>query len=80
MAQEAGVLGFEPRDDGVKVRCLTAWLYPYKWTVRGSNPRPSACKADALPAELTVHIIVGNTYTKRVCNELDVLNPLKLLQ
>ncbi len=26
--QMAGVLGFEPRNDGVKVRCLTAWLYP----------------------------------------------------
>ena len=26
----AGVLGFEPRDGGVKVRCLTAWRYPNK--------------------------------------------------
>ena len=24
----AGVAGFEPTSDGVKVRCLTAWLYP----------------------------------------------------
>ncbi len=24
----AGVLGFEPRHDGIKIRCLTAWLYP----------------------------------------------------
>ena len=23
-----GVAGFEPANDGVKVRCLTAWLYP----------------------------------------------------
>ncbi len=23
------------------------------WVVRGSNPRPSPCKGDALPAELT---------------------------
>ena len=23
-----GVAGFEPTSDGVKVRCLTAWLYP----------------------------------------------------
>jgi hypothetical protein len=23
-----------------------------RWRIRGSNPRPSACKADALPAEL----------------------------
>ena len=25
------------------------------WRLRGSNPRPSACKADALPAELSLH-------------------------
>ena len=24
----AGVGGFEPPHDGVKVRCLSAWLYP----------------------------------------------------
>ena len=24
----AGLAGFEPAHDGVKVRCLTAWLYP----------------------------------------------------
>ncbi len=23
-----GIAGFEPTSDGVKVRCLTAWLYP----------------------------------------------------
>ncbi len=23
-----GIAGFEPANDGVKVRCLTAWLYP----------------------------------------------------
>ena len=25
----AGVKGFEPLNDGVRVRCLTAWRYPY---------------------------------------------------
>ena len=87
-----GLAGFEPARDGVKVRCLTAWLYPnggggqirtaepegadlqsaafshfatpptYKWwRMTGSNRRPSACKADALPAELILHIILpGN--------------------
>ena len=30
IAQMAGMTGFEPVDDGVKVRCLTAWLHPYK--------------------------------------------------
>ena len=24
----AGVIGFEPMNDGIKTRCLTAWLYP----------------------------------------------------
>ena len=24
----AGMAGFEPADDGVKVRCLTPWLHP----------------------------------------------------
>ena len=27
-ACRTGVAGFEPTTDGVKVRCLTAWLYP----------------------------------------------------
>ena len=27
--------------------------FPSSWSVRGSNPRPPACKAGALPAELT---------------------------
>ena len=24
----AGIAGFEPANDGVKVHCLTTWLYP----------------------------------------------------
>ena len=27
-------------------------IHPYKWGLQGSNLWPSACKADALPAEL----------------------------
>ena len=26
----AGIQGFEPWNDGIKTRCLTAWLYPNK--------------------------------------------------
>ena len=26
----AGVAGFEPANDGIKIRCLTAWRYPTK--------------------------------------------------
>jgi hypothetical protein len=29
----AGVPGFEPGHDGIKTRCLTAWLYPNKMAV-----------------------------------------------
>ena len=38
----AGVLGFEPRHDGIKIRCLTAWLYPntYKKMVEGDGFEP----------------------------------------
>ena len=37
-----GVAGFEPTHEGVKVPCLTAWLYPNKITKGDqweSNPR-----------------------------------------
>ena len=27
----ARVAGFEPANDGIRIRCLTAWLYPIKW-------------------------------------------------
>ena len=116
----AGVPGFEPGHDGIKIRCLTAWLYPKHfikmvegdgfeppnpkeriyspprlatslplqgmvpakgvepstywlqvscstnwatpaniwWRMTGSNRRPPACKAGALPAELILHDLV----------------------
>ena len=28
--QKIGIGGFEPTNDGVKVHCLTTWLYPKK--------------------------------------------------
>ena len=31
-----------------KKRFLTLYFYKIWWAVRDSNPRPSACKADAL--------------------------------
>ena len=54
----AGITGFEPVNDGVKVRCLTAWLYPnniitFKWGERrDSNSRHPEPQPGALPTEL----------------------------
>lgn len=30
----AGVAGFEPTDDGIKNRCLTAWRHPNKESIK----------------------------------------------
>ena len=34
----AGVPGFEPGHDGIKIRCLTAWLYPNMAVPTGIEP------------------------------------------
>lgn len=34
----AGVAGFEPANNGVKVRCLSAWRYPYMVLETGFEP------------------------------------------
>lgn len=47
-AFRTGVAGFEPTNDGVKVRCLTAWLYPKIGDRGESNPRMSVPQTDAL--------------------------------
>ena len=33
--------------------CAPVETHPFQWAVTGSNRRPPACKAGALPAELT---------------------------
>src|SRR5699024_2383975 len=51
--QLAGLLGFEPRNDGIKTRCLTAWLSPNKYKWGGwwdSNPRVPEPQSGALTA------------------------------
>ena len=35
------------------------------WRMTGSNRRPSACKADALPAELILHLSLATSYSRR---------------
>jgi hypothetical protein len=37
ISSNTGDLGFEPRDDGVKVRCLTAWLIPITKKIMGRS-------------------------------------------
>ena len=42
--RETGVAGFEPTSDGVKVRCLTAWLYPKKINGATEGNRTLECR------------------------------------
>ena len=61
--------GLEPATPGVTGRYSNQLNYQSAWSMlnlhqkvwwvmTGSNRRPSACKADALPAELITHITV----------------------
>ena len=45
-------IGVEPTTYGLQDRCSTNWAKQAWYEMRGSNPRPSPCKGDALPAEL----------------------------
>ena len=77
MAQRTGL---EPATPGVtgrysnqlNYRCaiLLEW-----WVMTGSNRRPSACKADALPAELITHalkrgriLLASGWMSNAICN------------
>ena len=44
-----------------KSRLAAGFLW---WALRGSNSRPSRCKRDALPAELSAHRVYGKLYTR----------------
>ena len=50
--------GLEPATPGVTGRYSDQLNYRSKvwWVLRGSNPRPSPCKGDALPAELSTRL------------------------
>lgn len=38
-ARMARVAGFEPANDGVRIRCLTAWRYPNSFTIISQLPQ-----------------------------------------
>ena len=46
------------RDNSLEGCSFTTKLHPLKWELTGSNRWPSACKADALPAELNSQMVV----------------------
>ena len=55
----AGLAGFEPTSDGVKVRCLTAWLYPKKKMEESGfeplNPKERIYSPSRLATSLFLH-------------------------
>ena len=61
MDHVAGDIGFEPMNDGVKVRCLTAWRIPKALLERVKRIELSqpAWKAGALPLSYTRRQIGG---------------------
>src|SRR3990167_6578043 len=72
MAQRTGL---EPATPGVtgrysnrlNYRCASVDFRPVSqewWVMTGSNRRPSACKADALPAELITRCLRGAKFTQ----------------
>ena len=52
------MIGLEPITCWLQISCSANWATSAKnkWDLQGSNLWPSACKADALPAELRSHI------------------------
>src|ERR1700730_2635381 len=58
--------GLDPATPGVTGRYSNQLNYHSAcwWVLRGSNPRPSPCKGDALPAELSTPLEEGREYTR----------------
>ena len=70
--------GLEPVTCWLQISCSANWATSAKrWDLQGSNLWPSACKADALPAELRSHILFhlsmisdpGGTRTLDLCRD-----------
>src|SRR5580658_7891984 len=58
--------GLEPATPGVTGRYSNQLNYHSAcwWVLRGSNPRPSPCKGDALPAELSTPLEEARKFTR----------------
>ena len=65
--KKTGVAGFEPTHDGVKVRCLTAWLYPKKKMEESGfeplNPKERIYSPSRLATSLLLHGGAGQNRT-----------------
>ena len=67
--------GIEPGTSSLPRKCSTAELYRHWSERRGSNPRPSAWKANALSTELLSHFqnlwaVMDSNHRKRKLSEL----------
>ena len=72
--KKTGVAGFEPTNDGVKVRCLTAWLYPKKkGRPRGIEPPNVGATNRCVNHFATVAIIIFKTGVAGIEPTLTVL-------
>ena len=72
--------GLEPATPGVTGRYSNqlnyhcAFLERLWWVMTGSNRRPSACKADALPAELITLVSSSGAYDRHKLTNWQALN------
>ena len=64
----AGVLGFEPRNGGIKIRCLTTWLYPNTgvWRPRGGTLSSRTIIAATLRSNDKVSVLARGQFPAQV--------------
>ena len=55
----AGVVGFEPTSEGVKVPCLTAWLHPNMAERVGFEPTHDATRLVVFKTTLLNHLSIS---------------------
>ena len=64
----AGVAGLEPTHDGVKVRCLTAWLYPlvYIDLKKLASPQRFEPRTQGLEGRCSIHLSYETALLERM--------------